>query len=224
MATLPPDTFCIEPPGPAEAAVIGLHGLGADGRDLASLVPLLGAPQGTRFLFPDAPHRPITINGGHVMRGWYDLRPDPDDEDAEGLTEASWRVRAMIEAQAGAGIPEHRIVLAGFSQGGALALHTALRLTPAIGGVLALSTYLPLADQPICPPGRAGAGPRILMMHGTQDDIIPLAFARRSARSIREEGLALQWHETTAGHAIDPTAAPVLSAWLQGVLAGAPPG
>ena len=142
------ESFQIEAKGLATGSVIWLHGLGADGHDFEPIVSQLGLPRSVRWVFPHAPHRPVTINGGMSMRAWYDIlsldRHGPEDE--KGIRASAKAVGAMLATEVSRGVPEEKIVLAGFSQGGAIALHVGLRYPKRLAGVVALSTYLPLAS------------------------------------------------------------------------------
>ncbi len=212
---------CVElaPVGPARAVVIWLHGLGADGNDFVPVVPELGLPDelGIRFVFPHAPHRPVTINGGHVMRAWYDILATGMDrrEDEEGIRDSAAAVGRLIEREVGAGVPANRIVLAGFSQGGAIALHTALRYPQRLAGVLALSSYLPLADRLAAEAhGGAGAMP-IFMGHGTRDTIVPVRLAERSRDLLMQAGYEIAWHAYAMEHSVNPAEIADIGAWLR---------
>ncbi len=195
----------------ARASVIMFHGLGADGHDLAPLVPELGL-SGARFIFPHAPLRPVTINGGAVMRAWYDISsPDLHRADLEGL-EASRRIaQAFIEEERQAGIPPGRIVLAGFSQGGALALYTGLRLQGPLGGIAVLSGYLP-GDDP------TGPHRAVFMAHGTEDPIVPFALALEARERLLRLGHRVEWHAYPMGHALCREEIGDLAAWLDRAL------
>ncbi|RMD71847.1 MAG: alpha/beta hydrolase [Gammaproteobacteria bacterium] len=199
-------------PEGARASVIWFHGLGADGHDFEPLVPELGL-SGVRFIFPHAPMRPVTINGGFVMRAWYDIfSPDLRQADIEGL-EASRRIaEAFLEEEEKAGIAPRRIVLAGFSQGGALALYTGLRLSEPLAGLMALSAYLPGEDPP--------PGPRraIFMAHGTEDPIVPYPLALESRQRLERLGHAVEWHAYPMGHSLCREEIGDIASWLRRVL------
>ena len=169
------DAIEIHPTGTATAAIIWLHGLGADGHDFAPLVPELGVVDalGVRVVLPHAPSLPVTINGGMVMPAWYDIR-SPDfgqAEDADGIHASMRRLETLIERETARGISTDRIVLAGFSQGGAIVLHTGLRHAERLGGILALSTYLPLAESLPDERSAANADIPIMQAHGQQDPL-----------------------------------------------------
>ena len=209
--------------GPSpRASVIWLHGLGADGHDFEPLVPVLGLPAAlpVRFVFPHAPMRPVTINGGMVMRAWYDIRPEGGErrEDAAGVREAQARVEALIARERARGIAAGRMVLAGFSQGGAMALHTGLRHAEGLAGILALSCFLPVADTLAGEASPANRAVPIFMAHGTRDDIIPLARARRARDVLLSLGYGVQWHEYPMPHSVSDTEVADVSRWLRTVL------
>jgi phospholipase/carboxylesterase len=208
--------------GPAEGAVIWLHGLGADGHDFEPIVPELGLPptRRVRFVFPHAPVQPVTINGGLAMRAWYDITND-GRQDAAGIRASQKQVEALIEREKTRGIACHRIVLAGFSQGGAIALHTGLRYPERLAGILALSTYLPLADTLAAEAHPANRDVPIFMAHGTQDPLIPLARARASRDALQALGYEVEWHEYPMPHSVCAPEIAEVGAWLGRVLAPA---
>jgi phospholipase/carboxylesterase len=189
-----------------DAAVIWLHGLGADGWDFVPIVEELCALRipATRFIFPNAPMMPVTINGGYVMRAWYDiLGTDPvRREDEAGIRASRARVEALIAREVERGMPRSRIVLAGFSQGCAIALHTGLRQTDPLAGLVALSGYLPLAG--VFPAERAeqSATVPIFMAHGRFDPVVQAERGRASREQLRALGYAVQWHEYPMEHAV----------------------
>lgn len=204
------------------AAVIWLHGLGADGNDFAGLVPELdldGCPP-IRFVFPHAPSIPITINGGYVMPGWYDLYGMDlvSKQDDRGIQKSEWAINALIENEVARGIPYERIVLAGFSQGCAMALHTALRLPHKIAGVMALSGYLPLADRFPSERHAANAHTPIFMAHGTQDPVVVIQRGEESRDALAKLGHPVQWHTYPMPHSVHPREIADISAFLTQVL------
>lgn len=203
--------------GPApELAVIWLHGLGADGHDFEPIVPELKLDFSARFVFPHAPVRPVTINGGMAMRAWYDIlgwgRQARQDE--AGIRASAAAVERMIDREIDRGMPAERIVLAGFSQGGAIALHTALRARRSLAGVLALSTYLPLADTLAQERSAANAQIPILMVHGTADAVLPLALAESSRRTLTGLGYDVEWRTYPMAHTVCLDEIALISAWL----------
>jgi len=209
----------IEPQRPADAAVIWLHGLGADGYDFEPIVPQLGLEDlAIRFILPHAPTRPVTINNGYVMRAWYDITaPDlSQGQDAEGTRESERQIQAWIRHQLDDGIGSERILLAGFSQGGAIALHTGLRYPQTLGGILALSTYLPLADTVADERHAANSGIPIFMAHGNGDPVIPIVHAQRSREWLVALGHEVEWHEYTMAHSVCPAEIEAIGGWIRG--------
>lgn len=206
--------------GPAELAVIWLHGLGADAGDFLPIIPEIGLPCGVRYLFPNAPIRPVTINGGFRMRAWYDIfgfGPDAP-EDTVGLAASAAQVRALVEREVERGLPRDRIVLAGFSQGGAVVLHAGLSGAGRIAGVLGLSTYLPAAAR-LADSGPIATDVPVLLIHGTEDPVLPLALAERSAAQLRAHGVALEWASYRMGHEVIAAEIATISGWLQALVA-----
>jgi phospholipase/carboxylesterase len=188
-----------------DAAVIWLHGLGADGHDFEPIVPELRLPAALqlRFVFPHAPVRPVTLNQGMRMRAWYDiLRLDGGAEDETGIRESASIVQLLVQEQIDRGINTPRIVLAGFSQGGAIALYTALRYSAPLAGVLALSTYLPLHTKLKEEMKEANRKTPIFMAHGRYDDIIPLARAEQSRKVLADAGYDVQWKTYPMPHSV----------------------
>ncbi len=211
--------------GPApEAAVIWMHGLGADGHDFVPVVPELRLPETlrVRFVFPHAPLRPVSINRGAVMRAWYDIREERGElhADAPGVRESGQRVEALIERERRRGIPAAGIVLAGFSQGGAVALHAGLRHREPLAGILALSCSLPLADSLAVEASEANRQVPIFMAHGIDDDLVPLARARRSRDVLLGLHYRVTWREYRMAHAVCGEEVADLAAWLRGALGG----
>lgn len=212
----------INPDVPVTASVICLHGLGADGHDLESIVAELDLPRraGVRFLLPHAPHRPVTINNGYVMRAWYDIVASDlaQQEDSMGVGNSEGLLRKLIECEIDSGIAANRIVLAGFSQGGAIALHTGLRYPQRLAGILALSTYLPLAGKVADEMHPANAGLSIMMAHGTQDTVVPMATALASRSVLQELGYDVDWHTYPMGHASCAQQMKDINHWLMRML------
>ncbi|MDI3258643.1 MAG: carboxylesterase [Sinobacteraceae bacterium] len=214
----------LEPAQPARAAVIWLHGLGADGHDFVPIVPELNLPPelAVRFVFPHAPVRPVTINGGMRMRAWYDIysltRGDRQDE--AGIRASAAIAQGFIEEQVSAGIARNRIVLAGFSQGGAIALHTGLRQTAALAGILALSTYLPIHDRLPAELTAAGRATPILMCHGLYDPVLPLQLGADTRDGLRGFGCHVEWRDYPMQHQVCAEEIADISVWLRARLAG----
>jgi phospholipase/carboxylesterase len=193
-------------PGPA-AAVIWLHGLGADGHDFEPIVPELRLPASkpVRFIFPNAPQRPVTINMGMRMRAWYDiLQLGGGPEDEAGIRESQRSLEELISREVKRGIPHNKIALAGFSQGGAIVLQTALRQRERLAGVMALSTYLPLSKTLEKERAAANNGLPIFMAHGEYDDMIPLARAAQSRDALQALDYAVEWREYPMQHSVCP--------------------
>ena len=185
------------------ASVIWLHGLGADGSDFVPLVEMLNLPQ-FRFILPHAPYRKVTINNGYEMRAWYDLIGltigSPQDE--AGIREAQTYVESLIAQEVRRGIAHNRIALAGFSQGGATVLHTALRQQQALAGVLGLSTYLPLRLLLASEKTVANQSTPIFMAHGTFDEVISLATCHVSLEALQIQQYQVEWHEYAMAHSV----------------------
>jgi len=202
------------------AAVIWLHGLGADGHDFEPIVPELRVSVPVRFVFPHAPVRPVTINMGMAMRAWYDILQlgggGPEDED--GIRASQLLLERLIAREAARGIDAARIVLAGFSQGGAIVLQTGLRHSTRLAGILALSTYLPLAKTLADERNRSNFDTPIFMAHGTLDDLIPVAWAEASRDGLEAIGYRLEWHAYPMGHAVCPEEIEAIGQWLSRVL------
>lgn len=209
-------------PSPA-LSVIWLHGLGADGYDFVPVVRELEHLQApaARYIFPHAPTRPVTINGGYVMRAWYDILGNDlvRREDEQGIRESQQQVEALIEREVGRGMPRSRIVLAGFSQGGAITLQTGLRQRMPLAGLMALSTYLPLAAEFDAERAPESAGVPILMVHGRSDPVIPLERAVTSRDRLTAAGYAIEWHEYEMPHSVCEDEIRQIAAFLRRVLA-----
>jgi phospholipase/carboxylesterase len=207
----------------ADAAVIWLHGLGADGHDFVSLLPELRLPaaMAVRFVFPHAPVRPVTLNNGWPMRAWYDIKSlDANGrDDAEGIQASAHRLSGVIAAQQAQGIAPDRIVLAGFSQGGAVALYAGLRYSAPLAGILALSTYLPLRDRLVSELSPANQQVPILMCHGTADPVVTLQFGLQSRDALQAAGCAVDWRQYPMEHSLCAPEVVAISQWLQQRLA-----
>jgi phospholipase/carboxylesterase len=223
--TQPPAAIEIETAPAPDAAVIWLHGLGADGHDFEPLVPELRLPARLRlrFVFPHAPVRPVTINMGMPMRAWYDiLQMGGGREDEAGIRASQGLLEALVARERGRGIAAARIVLAGFSQGGAVVLHTGLRHAERLAGVLALSTYLPLAATVAAERSAANRDLPVFMAHGGQDPMIDIARARESRAFLEELGYAVQWREYAMPHSVCAEEVGDIAGWLLSRLAPAP--
>lgn len=189
-----------------DAAVIWLHGLGADGNDFLPIVKELHLPAelSIRFIFPNAPTRPITINQGYQMPGWYDISSlqITDKEDVAGITESSQAIAELCQQQETAGISHQRIILAGFSQGGAIALHCGLQYPKALGGIMALSTYLPQCVQLEHDITQAGRATPVFMAHGLADDVVDHNYGLRSLQQLQAAGVEVEWHNYPMAHSV----------------------
>ena len=212
---------CVEQEtGPAPAwTVLWLHGLGADGHDFAPIVPELVRPQwpALRFVFPHAPVRPVTINGGMRMRAWYDIvgMDFATRADAAGIEESVAQVEALVAREVERGTPASRIVLAGFSQGGAIALATGLRRQVPLAGLVALSTYLPGLGGADAPQATAAARAQpVFMAHGTFDPVVPVFAGQASAQALQADGLRVEWRTYPIAHQVCAEEIHDLGDWL----------
>jgi phospholipase/carboxylesterase len=198
-------------------AIIWLHGLGADGNDFAPIVPALHVPD-ARFIFPHAPIRPITLNGGMEMRGWYDiLGMDRNaQQDEAGVLESVAFVHGLIDEQIAQGIAPENISVAGFSQGGAIALYAGLTYAKRIKQVIALSTYLPLATGFAKAARSANQDTPVLIVHGSRDDVVPMAFAEFSHEHLNKLGHDITWQTYPMAHSVCDEEIRLISSWLQG--------
>jgi phospholipase/carboxylesterase len=207
------------------ATVIVLHGLGADGNDFVPVASELDlAPVGpVRFVFPHAPVMPVTINNGYRMRAWYDILGTDlvRREDENGLRASLAAVEAVLAREKERGIPAHRIVLAGFSQGCAMALLTGLRHRERLAGIVGMSGYLPLAATTAAERADANATTPVFLAHGTHDNVVPLARGKASADALRALGYPVDWHEYPMAHSVCMEEIQDLNAWLLKVLAKA---
>lgn len=202
------------------ASVIWLHGLGADGNDFAAIVPELDLPaQSIRFIFPHAPMQPVTINGGMVMRAWYDITNSAiRREDESGVRASQARIDKLIAREKTRGSPAARIVLAGFSQGGAIVLHTGLRYPERLAGIMALSTYLPMADLVAAEASIINRDIPIFMAHGSADPVIPIERAQRSKSLLEQLGYGVDWRDYLMPHSVCAEEIADISTWLEQVL------
>lgn len=216
------ETIERETGGKPAASVIWMHGLGADAHDFEPVVPLLalGPDRPVRYVFPNAPARPVTINGGLRMRAWYDLTGVDMQarEDDTGIRESTAAIEALIAREAARGIPRERIVLAGFSQGGAMALFTGLRHREALAGLVVLSAYLPVADSLEAEASPANRKVPIFMGHGEADNVVPVWLARQSRDQLAGLGYAVQWKTYLMPHTVAPEELADIRAFLAEVL------
>jgi phospholipase/carboxylesterase len=207
------------------AAVIWLHGLGADGNDFVPIVnelDLSGAPA-IRFIFPHAPAMPVTINNGYVMRAWYDVSPGDLESgtkraDENGVRKSQAQIAQLIAREVDKKILSKNIVLAGFSQGGAIALQTGLRYPDPLAGVMALSCYLPCANSFAAEAAPANAKTPVFIAHGTQDPVVPYAMGKNSSDVLVKAGYAVAWHEYPMPHSVCLEEVRDIGAWLTQVL------
>jgi phospholipase/carboxylesterase len=199
-------------------ALLWLHGLGADGNDFAPIVPELLRPHwpAIRFVFPHAPVQPITINNGVPMRAWYDIvsMDFRSRADAAGVAASVQALDTLIDQQVAAGIPAERILLAGFSQGGAVILSAVLLRSRPIGGLIALSTYLPDPETAAAQRAPDGIRPPVFMAHGVQDPVIPQAIAAHTAQTLKDLGFPLEWHSYPMAHQVCAEELEALGDWL----------
>ena len=202
------------------ACIIWLHGLGADGNDFAPIVPQLNLPTGyaVRFVFPTAPSIPVTINSGWVMPAWYDiLRLDNIRSlDEDGLRASAAKVQALIRRELGRGLASERIILAGFSQGGAVCFEAGLSFDGRLGGVMALSTYFPTAASVAMHPAQQGIP--ILVCHGLMDPMVPEALGQDSLDSLRQLGLSPEYHSYPMAHEVCQPEIDRIGRWIRSVL------
>jgi phospholipase/carboxylesterase len=200
------ETIEVETAATPNAAVIWLHGLGADGHDFEPIVPEIvrRGERAWRFVFPNAPIRPVTINGGMSMRAWYDLKglDRKAAEDVAGFRDTDVQIRQLIAKQGERGIPTHRIVLAGFSQGGAVSLYTAARFQETLAGVMALSAYLPRESSFRAERAAANDATPIFMAHGQGDTVLPMGLGVQSRDFLKAAGYAVEWHDYPMAHAV----------------------
>ena len=219
------DQVTLTPSQSPAASVILLHGLGADGWDFVPIVEELGLPDAlpVRFVFPHAPVRPVTVNNGYEMRAWYDIKAfTPEGRaDAAGLAKAVRRVDEMLRAEIAAGVAASRIVLAGFSQGGAVALCAGLRFGERLAGLLALSTYLPFPERLAAGKSAANQDVPILMCHGRMDPVVPVGMGTEARDVLRALGYAVEWHEYPMQHEVCAAELREIARWLRERLAGA---
>ena len=211
-------------------SIIWLHGLGADGEDFVPIAEELELPVAVRYIFPHAPMRPVTINGGYVMRAWYDILTGAASaeisanigrrEDSEGIRASQIQIEELIAQERQRGVAAKNIFLAGFSQGGAVVLHTGLRHPEQLGGILALSTYLPLPQTLQAEADACAKAMPIFMAHGHGDPVIPYAFGKASADMLSRQHYELEWHSYDMPHAVCPEEIRDIGLWLARRLSG----
>lgn len=217
----PLSAITLEPPQAADACVIWCHGLGADGHDFAPIVPELELPadHSIRFIFPHAPRRAVTINRGMHMPAWYDILgwAFGSPEDAAGIHAGVAAVSALIEQQIDAGIPAARIVIAGFSQGGALALHAGCRFPQKLGGIMVLSSYLAIAREFPGLISDQNKTTSIFMAHGLRDTIVPCEWGQMACEQLMALGYSVQWHPYPMAHEVCAQEIADISQWIQSI-------
>ncbi|MGI9257639.1 MAG: alpha/beta hydrolase [Gammaproteobacteria bacterium] len=211
------DTLEIETGDVPEASIIWLHGLGADGNDFAPIVPQLDLPCDVRFVFPHAPIRAVTINNGARMRAWYDILSleRTDIEDEAGIRDSASAVAALIDAERARGLASDRIFIAGFSQGGAIALHQGLRHPERLAGILALSTYLPLGWTLDEEKHSVNEGIPIFMAHGALDNVLPESLGQVTREALVQRGYEVEWQSYPMPHSVCPEEIADVSRWLK---------
>ncbi|MBA2655210.1 MAG: carboxylesterase [Gammaproteobacteria bacterium] len=205
-----------------DSSVIWLHGLGADGHDFEGIVPELELPQnlGVRFIFPHAPIQPVSVNGGYPMRAWFDIfgLHETARQDEPGIRKSLELVGDLIDSIIEKGVPSERIIVGGFSQGGAIALHLGLRYPKKLAGVIGLSTYLPLTDQMMGERQTINAATPIFLAHGKQDTLVPYTIGQSAYDKLASLGYSVSWHDYEIAHTVNKEEAQDLGKWIQKVL------
>ena len=211
------DTLVIEAAGQAAGTVIWLHGLGADAHDFEPIVPLLNLDQPLKFVFPNAPVRPVTINAGMEMRAWYDIDPGAPLAGENDIRASAAAIGALVDEEVTAGVPAEKIVLAGFSQGGVIALQVGLRASNRFAGIMALSTYVHDHEHIAEEVSFASIDTPIFMAHGLADPMIPIARAVTSREALTALNYQVEWHEYGMGHQVCPEEIEHIAGWLNQV-------
>ncbi len=208
----------VEPSKPANATVIWLHGLGADGHDFEPVVPALKLPESLpiRFVFPNAPHQPVTVNGGMVMPAWYDILEMSIERkiDVDGLLKSVQQIDALIQREIDRGIASDRIVLAGFSQGGAVAYHAALCYPKPLAGLMTLSTYMATAELIEQQRSDINRNIPVVIHHGTADDVVPISLGTQATEKLQQLGYQPQWHSWPIDHGLCLEEVESIGEWL----------
>ena len=208
----------IETAHPPTASIIWLHGLGADGHDFEPIVPDLGLPDqlAVRFVFPHAPGIPVSINGGYIMPAWYDIRHTDlgIEHDDQGIARSARRIRLLIEQEQMRGIAANRIILAGFSQGGAMALHVGLTHRERLAGIITLSAYLLQRDQLAATRSRESQDVPIFMAHGVNDPVVPFALGEQARHTLGEWGYDVAWHAYPMAHHVCADEIQAVGRWI----------
>ncbi|MFQ5581576.1 MAG: alpha/beta hydrolase [Mariprofundaceae bacterium] len=204
------------------ASIIWLHGLGADGHDFEPIVPQLSLPEDLhiRFIFPHAPAMPVTLNGGYIMPAWYDIKHGDFgiEHDEAGIRHSAKAVEMFVEREIMHGIPPSHIILAGFSQGGSMALHVGLRQGEALAGIMALSSYLLLPDKLDAETIQANRDTPILMAHGVEDPVVPFALGDTTRRTLESAGYEVEWHTYPMQHSVCPEEIAAIGKWIKNCL------
>jgi len=224
MTNQPLETVEIESGANPTAAIIWMHGLGADANDFVPIVKELDLSNcpAIRFVFPNAPQIPVTLNGGYIMRAWYDIAAAGTDinkrEDEAGLRQSQQQIDALIARENACGIATDKIILAGFSQGCAMALQTGLRHPQKLAGIMGLSGYIPLADKVEAERHAANQDAPIFLVHGASDPVIPIQRAQQSRDLLLSLGYAIEWHDYWMQHSVSPQEIVDIGNWLRKVL------
>lgn len=220
--TEPLEIITHEPTQTADACVIWLHGLGADGHDFENILPELGLPEShrIRFIFPHAPMRSITINNNMRVRGWYDIYSlnKLEKEDKEGIEQSRLQVENLVQQQIDQGIATERIVIAGFSQGGAIALHFGLNYSDKLAGIIGLSTYLPFMENGQQATKTSHKNRAILLCHGEYDDILPIQLGEMTLNYLNKKGFTPQWHTYPMTHQVCMEEIKLIGKWLENTI------
>ena len=215
------ETVEIEPAGKATGAVIWLHGLGADGHDFEPIVPelQLSGDVELRFVFPHAPVRPVTLNGGMPMRAWYDIvgLDRKASQDEAGIRASAAELDTLVRRECERGLTLGNIAVAGFSQGGAIALHAGLRYPARLAGIMGLSTYLPMEDTLLAERSSANADVPVFMGHGAQDPVLPIQMGQHSCEVLQSNGYPVEWHQYMMAHSVCPEEIRHIREWLLGI-------
>lgn len=223
MSASPLRTLELDPAQPAVASVIWMHGLGADASDFYGVPPQLGLPPDlhVRYVFPYAPQIPVTINMGLIMPAWYDVSGfDARSHDETRIRASAAAIAELVAQERARGVAANRIVLAGFSQGGAMALFTGLRQSETLAGVMCLSGYLPMVETLADEASDANRGVSIFQAHGSSDPVVPCAIARADRDALTAAGYPVEWHEYPMAHQVCGEELQDIGRWLGRVLAG----
>ncbi len=216
------DAVTVEPSSRHRSSVIWLHGLGADGNDFVPMIPEFGLPKelGVRFIFPHAPERAVTINGGLVMRAWFDIKSLDLDRsiDRESIETSRAQVEEWMEHEREGGVAADRIVLAGFSQGGAIALHTGIGYPERLAGIIALSTYLPIGER-LEEASDTNRQLPVFLAHGSMDPVVPPILGEKTRSALTESGYEVEWHTYPMPHSVCAEEIEAISTWLRKRLA-----